>query len=447
MLSPRASETVEFVSFDGGVTETCERFRPDRYRAIQTGWTKAPATIARGGGYSYAAASFGGGSSVLDLTEFDRILGFDEDAMRIEVQAGATLGTVLSVTGPRNLILSVQPGYPRITVGGCIAANVHGKNPYLEGTFTDQVESLTLFHPRFGTREIDRRSAPELFLLTCGGLGLSGVILSATLRLKAIAGWTARVERTEIASLSDGLRAVRSMSEGSAFAYTWHDGVPRRSTFGRGFVYRGNIVDGAPFSEIGETVSPDRLGLARSSSVFSPRRLSAGLLTRFFWTSERSSRRPSQCRCSKRCSRSRADRSTFSSSADAVSPKPSSSFPTDRSKDSSTSSNEGSRREQPPSVMISMKRFRGTPRLLCFEGNGICLTLDFARDDATEKFLRAFDEMCVDAGALPNVIKDSRIPRETVRRCYPEYEEFRERLNAYDPERLFRSELSQRLGI
>jgi decaprenylphospho-beta-D-ribofuranose 2-oxidase len=104
-------------------------------------------------------------------------------------------------------------------------------------------------------------------------------------------------------------------------------------------------------------------------------------------------------------------------------------------------------RERPPSVMISMKRFRGTPRLLCFEGDGICVTLDFARDAATNRFLGAFDEMCVAAGGLPNVIKDSRIPMETVRRCYPGYQEFCDRLDGYDPERLFRSELSKRLGI
>ncbi len=404
-------------------------------------------TIARGGGYSYAAASFGGGSSVLDLTEFDRILGFDENAKRIEVQAGVTLGIVLSVTGPRNLILSVQPGYPRITVGGCIAANVHGKNPYLEGTFTDQVESLTLFHPRYGAREIDRRSAPELFLLTCGGLGLTGVILSATLRLNPIAGWTARVDRTEIASLSDGLRAVRSMTEESAFAYTWHDGVPRRSTFGRGFVYRGSIVDGTPFPKSVKPYRPIDAGSRGALPISLLGGVSAGFLTRFFWTSERlksaTVRMPlfeAMFPFARRSEYFLLFGRRGLAEAQVI-------VPDGQIEGFLDELERRLGRDQPPSVMISMKRFRGTPRLLCFEGNGICLTLDFARDDATEKFLRAFDEMCVDAGALPNVIKDSRIPRETVRRCYPEYEEFRERLNAYDPERLFRSELSQRLGI
>jgi decaprenylphospho-beta-D-ribofuranose 2-oxidase len=447
LLSTRASESVEFVSFDGGVTASCERWRPDRYRAIENGFPDAQVTIARGGGYSYAAASFGAGSSVLDLTELDRILRFEPGEKRIEAQAGATLETVLSVTGPSNLVLSVQPGYPRITVGGCIAANVHGKNPYREGTFTEQVESLVLFHPRFGTREIDRRSDPELFDLTCGGLGLTGVILSANLRLKTIPGWTARVERIEIAGLAEGLRAVQAMTSESDFAYTWHDGVPGGSSFGRGFVYRGSLMEGTPFptpmKRYRSIDSSSRgalpLPLLRGSTAF--------LLTRFFRTAERFKPSTVSMPLFDAMFPFASRKEYFLlfgrrglAEAQAI-------VPDHQIEGFLEELERRLRRERPPLVMISMKRFRGTPRLLCFEGNGICLTLDFARDEATASFLGAFDEMCIGAGALPNVIKDSRIGRETVRRCYPGYEEFRERLHAHDPERLFRSELSQRLRI
>src|SRR5262245_20690080 len=161
------TETIKLVSFDGGVTATCPRWRPDRDQAIESLAGDEP-RIARGGGYSYAAASFGAGSLVMDMTGFDRVLDFDEESYRIEAQAGVTLEGVLGVTGPRNLLLAVQPGYPRITIGGCIAANVHGKNPFSEGTFAHHVERLTLFHPRHGTLELSRDSLPDLFHLTCG---------------------------------------------------------------------------------------------------------------------------------------------------------------------------------------------------------------------------------------------------------------------------------------
>jgi decaprenylphospho-beta-D-ribofuranose 2-oxidase len=447
MMSPALpTETVELVSFDGGVTATCERRQLDRSRAIESLDGEAP-RIARGGGYSYAAASFGAGSVVLDMTRLDRVLGFDEAARRVEVEAGSTLEVVLAVTGPRNLLLSVQPGYPRITIGGCIAANVHGKNPFLEGTFAHQVESLTLFHPRHGTLALSRDAHPALFDLTCGGFGLTGVILSATLRLRTVPGFEASVERTGIGSLAEGLSAVRSMTEGSAFAYTWHDGVPRRPSFGRGFVYRGQVLQGTPYPTRRRRYRPIDAATRRIVPIALLRGSTSRLLTVGFRAAERLKARTSAMPL-----------------FDAM-------FPFARRSEYfllfgrrglvevqvivPEAQGEGFLGELErlllrvgaSSVMISMKLFRGEARLLRFEGDGVCVTIDLVRDAATAKFLDAVDALCVAAGALPNLIKDSRIPLDTVRRCYPGYEEFRDRVRAHDPERRFRSELSERLGI
>ena len=202
--------------------------------------------IARGGGYSYAAASFGAGSLVLDMTRFDRVLRFQPGERLVEVEAGMRLEQLLALTAPRGLILPVQPGYPAITVGGCIAGNVHGKNPHLEGTFRRSVVDLTLFHPRLGTLRLDRQTEPELFEMTCGGYGLTGIILAATLRLEPLPGWTALVERVPIDSLAEGLVRIREQTPRSAFAYTWHDGTPVDGAFGRGFVYVGQLPEGPP---------------------------------------------------------------------------------------------------------------------------------------------------------------------------------------------------------
>src|SRR5258708_24098589 len=116
-----------------------------------------------------------------------------------------TLGNLLAITAGHGLWLPVQPGYPDITIGGCIAANVHGKNPHREGTFEHSVESLNLYHPARGTVRIGRESEAELFELTCGGYGLTGIILSATLRLEPLPGPVASVCRIPIRALAEGL--------------------------------------------------------------------------------------------------------------------------------------------------------------------------------------------------------------------------------------------------
>src|SRR4029450_9839379 len=85
--TPSTTDTVELVSFDGGVTATCRRWRPEAGEAIESLGTGAP-RIARGGGYSYAAASFGADSLVVDMTRFDRVLAFDAPTHRVVVGGG-----------------------------------------------------------------------------------------------------------------------------------------------------------------------------------------------------------------------------------------------------------------------------------------------------------------------------------------------------------------------
>ncbi|HKC10822.1 MAG TPA: FAD-binding oxidoreductase [Vicinamibacteria bacterium] len=238
-------ETTTFVSFDGGVSTRASYCRPDRYRTIEDHAARTLRT-ARGGGYSYAAASFDGGSLVEDMTRLNRVLSIDPASRVVEVEAGMTLGDLFALTAPLGLWLPVQPGYPDITIGGCIAANVHGKNPHREGTFESSVVSLNLYHPQRGTVRIDRENETELFELTCGGYGLTGIILAATLRLEPLPGPVAFVSRISIDGLAEGLERVRALTEESAFAYTWHEGTPSARSFGRGFVFQGRIAPGPP---------------------------------------------------------------------------------------------------------------------------------------------------------------------------------------------------------
>lgn len=441
------SETARFVSFDGGVVERAEYRRPDRYRMIEGDRSPRP-RIARGGGYSYAAASFGAGSLVLDMTRFNRVLGFDPEHRLVDVEAGMTLGDLLDLTAPRGLWLPVQPGYPAITVGGCIAANVHGKNPAREGTFTRSVESLTLFHPRHGTLRVDPEAPPGLFDLTCGGYGLTGVILSATLRLEPLPGPVALVERQPIGSLAEGLARVRAATEDSAFAYTWHDGTPSGRRFGRGFVFVGTIPPEP--SLVGRMTRPyRRLTAASRARLPVPLwgRLTAPLLTAGFRHLEGLNparnalplfdamfpfaRRGAYFRLFGRRGLAEVQLLVPSDAADEFLPELA----------------RQALRAQAPVLMVSLKLFRGTSRLLRFEGNGVCVTLDLVRSRPALAFLPVLDELAAAAGALPHIIKDSRLPGPVVRKCYPEYERFREHLHVNDPVRLFRSELSRRLDL
>jgi len=104
-------------------------------------------------------------------------------------------------------------------------------------------------------------------------------------------------------------------------------------------------------------------------------------------------------------------------------------------------------REKPPAVMCSLKLFEGTPRLLRFEKDGVCLALDLVRSAQTDRFLAILDSMLMSSGGIPYLIKDSRLPEQVVKKCYPQFELMKKRLMDYDPKRLYRSEMSERLAL
>jgi decaprenylphospho-beta-D-ribofuranose 2-oxidase len=442
-----ASELATFHSFDGGFVERSSFCRPDRHRNLDA-LLSAERVIARGGGYSYAPASFGGGSLVVDMKRFDRVLRFEPDQRLIEVEAGARLEQLLALTAPRGLILPVQPGYPAITVGGCVAANVHGKNPRREGAFRHSVEDLTLAHPRLGRLRVDRQTEPELFELTCGGYGLTGLVVAATLRLEPLAGWTASVERLPIESLAEGLLRVRERTDVASFAYTWH-GAPWGRSFGRGLVFVGGVPPG-PLPPPGRVVPRYRQITAASRArsgvpLWRPATSRAlGVAFRALETAGAGTakvplfdalfpfaRRGSYLRLYGRRGLAEYQALVPHEAADG--------FLAELEREVV--------KARAPVVMGSLKLFRGERRYVRFEGDGVCVTLDLVRTSDALRFFDRLDAMTLAAGALPHIVKDSRLSAGFVARAYSGYEEFRARRRAFDPEGRFRSAMSMRLEL
>src|SRR6266571_127507 len=202
-------------SFDGGTRIETRCFAPDRYRFWDTGTSQVG--ISRGAGLSYSPASFSKSVPSVEHSRFNRLLDFDSDRKILEVETGTTLGQVYRFAAPRGLFLPVQPGHPKITVGGCIGADVHGKNQFRDGTFLVVVESLRLFHPNHGLLELSRSSNPEMFFLTCGGYGLTGNIFE----------------------FAGDLAHAGAQNE---LVYSWHDFTARGAAFGRGMMVAGNFA-------------------------------------------------------------------------------------------------------------------------------------------------------------------------------------------------------------
>ena len=135
--------------------------------------------LARGLGRSYGDAAQSGGASILDLSAMNRIE-LDPATGTAHVGAGASLDSVMRALVPHGWFVPVTPGTRMVTVGGAIAADVHGKNHHRDGTFGSHVDTMTLVDGRGEVHVIDRESSPEAFWATVGGMGLTGIVTQAT---------------------------------------------------------------------------------------------------------------------------------------------------------------------------------------------------------------------------------------------------------------------------
>jgi len=197
------------------------------------------AAIARGAGRSYGDAAQLAGGTVLDMTALDSILSIDPENLLARVQPGVTYERLLPELAARGLIFAVVPGTRYVTVGGAIASDIHGKSHEVDGSMAAHVASLRLCMPAGGVREISAESDPDLFHATLGGMGLTGVIVEATLRVQRLASPWWSVDTLRTSSLEHTI-SLMAQDDGHRYSVTWLDLLARGQAIGRGIVMASN---------------------------------------------------------------------------------------------------------------------------------------------------------------------------------------------------------------
>ena len=198
--------------------------------------------IARGAGRSYGDAAQNDGGQVLDMTGLDRVLSIDRERRLVRAQAGASIAQLMAALAPAGLTLPVVPGTRHVTLAGAIASDIHGKNHHRDGAFARHVTAIALGTPDGQLLELTPTSDGELFYATLGGMGLTGVVLEATLAVEEMAApfVLADVDRT------DGLDATLEMLSGHErhrYSVAWLDLLARGSRMGRAIVSRADPLD------------------------------------------------------------------------------------------------------------------------------------------------------------------------------------------------------------
>ncbi|HRG09736.1 MAG TPA: FAD-binding oxidoreductase [Cyclobacteriaceae bacterium] len=192
--------------------------------------------IVRGNGRCYGDASLG--SSILSSLKFNRILSFDPTQGIITCQSGLMLSEILELVMPAGWFLPVTPGTRFITVGGAVASDVHGKNHHKDGSFSQHIIALKILTPTGSVILCSTTENSEYFWFTCGGMGLTGIILEVTFGLKKIE--TGFIKQVQVKA--NGLDEVLDLFEQySHYTYSvaWIDCLKTGSHFGRSILMVG----------------------------------------------------------------------------------------------------------------------------------------------------------------------------------------------------------------
>lgn len=451
---------MKFLSFDGGVTcegslavpasNTLKDFAEIEHKVLH----RQAARIAKGAGLSFAAPQFGEGVISIDHTAFVNVLGYEDDTGIVEVESGCSMAHLYNYLIDKGRYIVTQPGYPSITVGGCAAVDVHGKNQLRDGNFIAQVHSLKLYHPAYGIIEASPEVNKEVFDLTLGGYGLTGHILSMKLLTKPVTSKRMALMMLAFDDVSMTPRMLKECARNNDFVVSWHDLTASGRAFGQGFLMMGKFF---PSDEPGQDAKPmrtnwqldarTRLGDLGGVCFYS---LPFTRLMNVLYGGMNRSRQEASVIPIYDCLQPSTTLREFYYKMFGVSgfhecqliiPEKNFDayleeirFAVDRF--------------EMPITLASAKYFSGKQELLRFNGEGVCFALNFPRSARSMEFLAFLDEMAMRRGYLPYIVKDSRLPLKVVQTCYGEnYNDFRLRLKKFDPERLFQSEVSARLML
>ena len=195
--------------------------------------------IARGLGRSYGDAAQCAGGLVIDCTQLNEVLEIDEQAGRLRAEAGVSFDKLLRDLVPRGFFLPVSPGTRFVTLGGAIASDVHGKNHHVDGSLSAHVDQL-LMAPPVGPITCGPSDNSEEFWATCGGMGLTGVITEATIRLLPIETSKMVVDTERVEDLDSCLSMLANEHGRYRYSVAWIDALARGGKLGRGVVSRGD---------------------------------------------------------------------------------------------------------------------------------------------------------------------------------------------------------------
>lgn len=391
--------------------------------ALEAGDPGGRSFLAYGNGRSYGDSCQAHSGTVVDMRGMSRILSFDAGTGLLEAEAGALVSDIIAFAAPHGFFPAVVPGTQFVTLGGAIANDIHGKNHHRRGSFGGHVEALRLLRSDGRVRQCSTSSEPRLFAATIGGMGLTGLILSATIRLMRVPSLDVAETVSRFRDLGEYFDLAEAADAANEYAVAWIDQLATGRRSGRGLLLTGNHA-------------PQGGGAARARrpALSVPFRPPVSVLNRAFlsvfntayhWRKGRGSGvRQTPCQ-------------SFFFPLDGVGNwnrlygphglfQHQSVMPFATAREAIPEMLAATRKARQGSFLTVLKRFGdvASPAILSFPRPGYTLTLDFPNGgEPTLALLDELDRITVAAGGAVNPYKDARMSPETFAASFPNWRE------------------------
>lgn len=214
-------------------------------KALAAARTQRLSVIPHGAGHSYTDAALNTGGIVIDVTPMRRILSWDPEQGVMRVEPGVTLRDVVQTAWKDGWWPAVSPSTPDVTIGGCAAMNVNGKNAWKDGPFGEHVRAIDVLLTSGEARTLLPERDAQLFHAVIGSAGLLGIITSITVQLQRISSGRVTVRRRSAASLAEIFSVFAEEQPTSDFLEAWLDGFAGGKRPGRGYVTCAALYDSA----------------------------------------------------------------------------------------------------------------------------------------------------------------------------------------------------------
>ena len=383
----------------------------------------------KGSGTSIVGSYFSKNTRVIETYSSQEVISFDSEKKEIVVRPSIRLSSLYELLIPHHLFIASVPSYPFASIGGCVAADVHGQNHVQEGCFSNNIKSLVIYHPEKGLVECSATKNINFFNLTIGGYGCTGVIHEVKLNLIEVKTNVLNIETITFSTLLEGFELMEKESNNFDYLHSWCDMTLANSSKQIGFISLGKYSSGSKVQDYLFDKKINKNHLPFLINIFGTKLM---IIVNKLYYLINTVKAHKKVLMHNFIFPSRSNLFYFSMFGKKGVIEHQVLIPKDNAKRYLEDLMTIIENNSPIIALCHLKVFKGKEMFLRFDGSGYCLALHFYNNFNGINALDEIDRINLSYGCKVNLIKDSRLSPSSINKQYTEIDQFKSEVLMYD---------------